>query len=288
MGLTEFSPAKINLNLHVLGRRPDGYHEIFSLVGFASYGDELSFEAGGMQDRLVINGSFAADIDGENIILKAARLLREQNPGIPFGLFTLNKNLPVASGMGGGSSNAAAALRLLSPYTSSGYGLGRLSELALELGADVPVCLMGEAVYMSGIGEKIEPAFGIAPQYALLVNPLVKVSTAQVFEKLQARRITGNPVVSEGWYCRPSQHKDFQSYLLQTENDLEQPAQQLEPQITVALEMLKTQEGCFLSRMSGSGATCFGLFDSKENALVAAKVIKGKKGDWWVVNADIS
>ncbi len=281
MKQTEFSPAKINLNLHILGRRRDGYHELFSLVCFADYGDKVVFEPGGQEDQLIVSGHFADKIKGENSILQAAKLLREKVLHLPYGMFSLEKNLPVSSGMGGGSANAAAALRLLFSYTPASFSKEDKTALALQLGADVPVCLQGQSVYMSGIGEKIEPFIQSQPFYAVLVNPLVPVSTGDIFTRLQAAALKDAPMEKiEALKCEPA--GDMTSYLQGTWNDLERPAIKVEPKIARVLEVLKQQNGCFLSRMSGSGATCFGLFHHKAEAELAQKRLTNAAPEWWI------
>ncbi len=288
MDRVEFSPAKINLNLHILGRQPDGYHALFSLVCFADYGDKLTFTVGGCADGLEVRGPFGSDITGENIILKASALLRDEVKGLPFGTFTLEKNLPVASGMGGGSANAAAALRLLSDYVPDDFAddftAQRWQKIALQLGADVPVCLQGETVYMSGIGEKLTAATGVPSCYGVLVNPLIGVSTAKVFQKLAAAPYDiKNSTQTDTWFDPKIQ--SFEHYLSATHNDLEKPALQIAPVIKEVITALQQQEGCFLSRMSGSGATCFGLFETSKMANDAVVNIKEYSNNWWIKSA---
>ena len=254
--LAENAPAKVNLFLHVVGRRPDGYHLLDSLAVFPGPGDVLrATEADAL--TLEVVGPFAPGLaaEGDNLVLRAARALA---PGRGARL-VLEKNLPVASGIGGGSADAAAALRLLSRLWGVKAGL---PELAAKLGADVPACLASAPVRMAGVGEVLGPAPRLPPCTVLLVNPLVPVSTPDVFR----RRMVGfRPPASlpERWRT-PA---DLQHGLFATANDLEDAACAMAPAIRDVLAWLRSAPGCLLARMSGSGATCFGLFEADPPAV---------------------
>jgi 4-diphosphocytidyl-2-C-methyl-D-erythritol kinase len=250
-----FAPAKINLFLHVGDKRPDGYHALESLVVFVDVGDELVM-APAPELSLEIEGPFAGELSGEgdNLVLKAARALGAS------AAITLTKNLPVASGIGGGSADAAAVLR--------GLGRGRddLHRIAGLLGSDVPVCVESRAAWMEGRGEILTP-MTVPEMHLVLVNPRVGVPTAAVFRALQARSGLGaaRTVALDG-----------------TRNDLESPARVIQPVIGKVLDALSRSPDVQLARMSGSGATCFGLFGDAEAAARAADRLAGAHPGWWV------
>ena len=271
--LRVFAPAKINLSLHVTGQRADGYHLLDSLVVFADFGDELIC-APADQVSLQIEGPFADGLnsDQDNLILRAARCFaREAGQGAAI---TLVKNLPVASGIGGGSADAAAALRGLAQM----WGLPLPNaDTVLGLGADVPVCLAGVPQRMRGIGEDVTPLTNWPDLAAILVNPGVGVSTPEVFRALRQKN---NPACEEV----PDQCKTASgalAWLADQRNDLEAPARALVPQVGVVLDALRGQ-GAKLARMSGSGATCFGVFESGDNAQRVAAELQGAQPEWWV------
>ena len=277
--LRAFAPAKINLWLHVTGRRPDGYRELDSLVAFADVGDRLS-AAPAQELTLTVSGPFAAALDAgaDNLVLRAARSLAA-HCGIPAqAALHLHKNLPVASGIGGGSADAAAALRLCARLWRADIGNAAMARLALDLGADVPACLAGGTARMTGIGEKLappDPAPPAAP--AVLVNPGIAVSTGQVFEALAGP--FGSPAEDRGG--------DFAGRAAANRNDLEAPAIALVPEIADVLAALRAAPGLRLARMSGSGATCFGLFDGAAAAEAAARAIAAAHPAWWVAACSI-
>ena len=262
--------AKINLALHVTGRRADGYHLLDSLVALADVGDVLTFAP---SDRLnlTITGNHGAGLPNgpENLILRAARAL---HPTLGAAI-TLEKNLPLSSGIGGGSTDAAATLR----------GLCDLWNLPLPdpqtilaLGADVPVCIVGSPARMQGIGDIVTPVT-LPEAWVVLVNPGEKVSTAQVFQTLETKTNPPLPALIPAF-------PDAQAlavYLKDQRNDLEYPAMLLCPEIASVLFDLDARKGCLLARMSGSGATCFGLFDSEDNAYWAARMIHQSQKHWW-------
>lgn len=270
----ELAPAKVNLALHVTGRRPDGYHLLDSLVVFARVGDLLEAEpAPGLS--LTLAGKFAGSlgVDAGNSVLRAAELLRTPGRGAAL---RLTKMLPVAAGLGGGSADAAAALRLLARL----WGLEIPAPHAvLGLGADVPVCLVGGAARMRGIGERLDPV-ALPPFWLALVNPGVPVSTAAVFAGLASRDNPGLP--------DPPEFRDAAAlcaWLGAARNDLEAPARAIAPMIETALAALAAQPGCGLARMSGSGATCFGIFAEEAAALAAMAALRSAHPDWWVAAA---
>ena len=280
----EFAPAKINLALHVTRRRNDGYHELESLVAFAGIGDRLSATLSELSnvDALEITGPFGSTLagDSDNLVLKAARAFRNEWPdNIPSGIsFKLEKNLPIASGIGGGSADAAAALRILTQMSGLDISAKVLHEMALKLGADVPVCLAGKASFMRGIGEIITPISLPNHLYIVLVNPLISVSTAEIFAGLQYTENDGLPENKSLF----QESEGLAQWLQSTRNDLMAPAVARVPVIEEIAGFLQTSDGCQFARMSGSGATVFGLFTSSEKAHGAAKKLKEKWPHFWV------
>lgn len=283
MSLTTRAPAKINLSLHILGRRDDGYHELESLVAFAGSGDLLSLMPGSTLS-LTVTGPTAeeAGIGDDNLVLKAARLLVDRVPGLTTGRFRLTKRLPVAAGIGGGSSDAAAALRLLAEANGLALDDGRLFEAARATGADVPVCLTPEARMMRGIGETLGEPLRLSPMVAVLVNPGVKLETHHVFGRIglaKGERHSGpaHPVIGVAASADSLLHA-----LRRARNDMEDAAGVLAPVIGDVLAVLSAARGCRVARMSGSGATCFGLFETCRSAATAMKVIRRDHPGWWV------
>jgi 4-diphosphocytidyl-2-C-methyl-D-erythritol kinase len=272
----EKAPAKINLTLRVLGRRADGYHDIESLVAFAGVGDALTFTPG--EDfALTVGGPTAAaagDV-ADNLVLKAAHALAERVAGLRLGRFTLSKRLPVAAGLGGGSADAAAALRLLARANGLAPDDPNLVQAARATGADVPVCLDPRTRRMRGIGDILSDPLDLPRLFALLVNPGVAVATADVFAALAAPPVgqSAPAALPEG---------GLPAEIAGGRNDLEAPAIELEPTIADVLAVLRKLPGCRLARMSGSGATCFGLFDSSRAASAAARTLRVGYPAWWV------
>jgi 4-diphosphocytidyl-2-C-methyl-D-erythritol kinase len=274
------APSKLNLFLHVGNRRPDGFHELQSLVAFAEIGDTLELESASSLS-LEFQGPFANTLRSErdNLILKAARALAECNGFAPAASMTLTKRLPVASGIGGGSADAAAALRGLAPL----WGVERATpEWAARIGSDVPVCLLSRPAWMEGRGESVTP-IGVLPNLDLvLVNPGVSVSTAEIFRRLDKRSgATHAPrsFTSAG---------DLLGFLDATRNDLEQVACEMVPEIATAMAVLGALGANFV-RMSGSGATCYGVFQDSKRASAAARAIALKMpSSWWVVSTRLS
>jgi 4-diphosphocytidyl-2-C-methyl-D-erythritol kinase len=273
------APAKLNLCLHVGDRRADGYHDLESLVVFASVGDVIALEASD-DFSLSVDGAFAGALDcGEdNLVSRAARLLAA-NIQIDRGArIHLTKNLPVASGIGGGSADAAAVLRGLVRLWSLDIPPGMLLELATSLGADVPVCVGSAPAWMEGKGERITPLPAFPPMYLLLVNPGIAVPTGQVFAALSKRR-------GLGFACPETAFTDTDAllgFLRTTTNDLEEPARALAPEIAEVLAELAEFPGALLARMSGSGATCFGIFENDAELTSAAASLARRHPEWWV------
>jgi len=274
-----FAPAKINLFLHIGDKRADGYHELESLVAFADVGDDLVFEEA---DTLSLNvdGPFGAALAGEsdNLILRAAHgVAALAGHDLPRRI-TLTKNLPVASGIGGGSADAAATLRaFLLEWRREEIRLADFVELAKTLGADVPVCFFGHSSWMYGIGDGIERT-DLPELHAVLVNPGVSVATRDVFAKLTAR----SGVDKLHWPESFSSAEDVIAFLKTIGNDLEASALALAPAIGGVLNTLRGVDGVRLARMSGSGATCFGLFADQAAAQTAAAQIARDHPHWWV------
>jgi 4-diphosphocytidyl-2-C-methyl-D-erythritol kinase len=265
--------AKINLYLHVVGRRDDGYHLLDSLVCFTELGDELAFDPAG-ELSLAVDGPFAPALGRDNLVLAAARLV-EPAEGASI---RLTKLLPVAAGIGGGSSDAAAAL----------VGLGRLwgrplppPAQLLALGADLPVCLAAGPCFVGGIGEQLAPAPALPRGFLVLVNPRRALPTIEVFRGYGRR--------SAGGFSQPARFDDAPAdaevlarRLAERGNDLAEAAIELVPEVREVIAALAAAPGCLLARMSGSGATCFGLFAADEAAAKAAAVLQANAPHWWV------
>jgi 4-diphosphocytidyl-2-C-methyl-D-erythritol kinase len=278
--------AKVNLYIAVTGRRPDGYHELDSLVVFAGIGDRLDFvSAEGLE--LEVEGRFAEAVprDRDNLVIRAAEALAawgDLASRAPGARIRLDKRLPVAAGLGGGSADAAATLEGLGALWDLKPEAGVLAELAADLGADVPVCLYGRPALIRGIGERIERAPPLPPAWLVLVNPGVALPTAQVF----ARR-EGGFTEPAPWGGVAETCESLAGRLAERGNDLEAPALELAPEIGRVLAALKAQEGVLLARLSGSGATCFGLCASQAEARAAAAAIAAAEPDWWAVAAPL-
>jgi 4-diphosphocytidyl-2-C-methyl-D-erythritol kinase len=276
------APAKLNLYLHVVGRRAangrPGYHELDSLVAFADAHDTVA-AAPAAELSLAVAGPFARALSGEgdNLVLRAARALAAEAGVAPAARLTLVKRLPVASGIGGGSADAAAALAALAALWRLDVSPRRLAAVALSLGADVPVCLAGRAAQMSGIGEIVRPAVSLPPAGLVLVNPGVALPTPAVFA---ARR--GDFDVPAPLDRAPEDAAAFAAALSLRRNGLTEAAIGLVPDIAAVLAALAAAPGCLLARMSGSGATCFGLFADRAAADGAATALARARPGWWV------
>lgn len=280
----EFAAAKINLCLHVGERRSDGFHELESLVVFADVGDTLEF-APAADLSLTLDGPFASGLQSEkdNLVLRAAAALATRVGKPPGARISLTKNLPIASGIGGGSSDAAAALRGLAKLWKFKGLPNVLQTVAEELGSDVPVCIADEPAWMEGRGERVTPAGPLPAMAMLLINPGVAVPTAEVFRKLSSRRGTGH--VDHA--AQMGQPRELVAFLKSTANDLEQPARSIAPVIGEVLGELSRMPGIELWRMSGSGATCFGLFEDAHAADMAAIALSHSHPDWWIKSSRI-
>jgi 4-diphosphocytidyl-2-C-methyl-D-erythritol kinase len=279
--LVETASAKVNLTLRVLGRRADGYHELSSLVAFADWGDRLSLTPGS-ELKLTVAGPRAAQAgaDADNLVLKAARALAARIPGLVTGAFQLDKELPVAAGLGGGSADAAAALRLLAWANDLPPADPRLYEAARATGADVPVCLDPRPRLMWGIGEKLSEPLKLPNLSAVLVNPGVALATKDVFAGW-TRAADPFPPFDLAALEKTQDREQFLKALARQANDLEAPAIKLAPAVGDLLAALGTLAGCRLARMSGSGATCFGVFDGAAEARSAAEEVINKYPRWW-------
>lgn len=284
------APAKVNLTLHVLGRRPDGFHELDSLVAFAGCAaDALTLEPGRALGLGRVDGPFSGAVTGEgdqNLVLRAARAAAERIEGLRLGVFGLTKRIPVAAGLGGGSADAGAALRLIAEANGLAADDPRLRQAAAATGSDVPACLLSRACRMSGRGETVEP-LGLPPLAAVLANPLKAVSTAQVFGALglSPGAASLEDKAGEGPAAAPaspSSPDELLSRVRHGRNDLEAPAITLLPEIAAGLESLARAEGCRVARMSGSGATAFGLFGDLGTAKRAARALAPRLPDWWI------
>lgn len=280
--LTEQAPAKVNLTLRVMGRRPDGYHELDSLVVFARLADRVSL-APGRPLGLTVRGPTAATAGpiADNLVLLAAHALAERTASLQLGHFTLHKRLPAAAGLGGGSADAAAALRLLARANRLEADDPRLAEAALATGADVPVCLDPRPRRMRGIGEVLSNALPLPSLPAVLVNSGIGTATRDVFATLRAPPVT-KPDPDEDSVDLPDSRSALLAHLATCGNDLEPPAIMLQPVIGEVIAALRALAGCRLARMSGAGATCFGLFDTLKAATAAATMLRRARPSWWV------
>lgn len=279
MTLSALARPKVNLTLKIEGKRADGYHLLRSLVCFTSGGDRLTVAAANALN-LDITGPFAGDLDSgaDNLILQAAHLLQQTSGKSTGAQITLEKNLPVASGIGGGSADAAAALQLLCRLWELDLPSGELAKIGLSLGADVPACLMGVPLIMSGIGEELAPLPHFPELHLLLVNPGVAVSTPAVF-----RALNWQGAVSPA--CKSFSNAATLPHIIAGTNDLQAPALSLLPQIDDVLTALSAASGALCARMSGSGATCFALFENAAALQAAADDCAAAQPRWWVYPA---
>ncbi len=276
MSVSVKAPAKVNLYLHVTGKRPDGYHLLDSLFAFAADGDVITVEPAA-ELSLEIVGAPDLSAGEDNIVVKAARKLAAALGVEPNVRIVLEKNLPIASGIGGGSTDAAATLKALQTLWGKTLPEEKLHALALELGADVPSCLAGKAVQVSGIGEILTPAPKIPALPVVLVNPNKPVSTPAVFK-------TRKPVFSEPMpFANDCEDVDvFVAELKKRHNDLQDAACALEPAVAEVLKSLEKQPLCLFFAMSGSGGTCFGLFRTAKDAAEARADLTANHPNWWV------
>ncbi len=273
--------AKVNLYLHITGRRPDGYHELDSLVVFAGIGDRLTF-APAPALSLELLGAFAAEVPegADNLVLRAAQTLAQGLDLTPGAAIHLEKSLPVAAGLGGGSADAAVCLQALSTLWNRRLAPGEEMDMAVHLGADVPVCLYGRPAFMGGAGERLLRAPPLPAAWLVLVNPAVPLNTAEVF-----RAHDGKVSQPARWTEVAPDAPALAELLAARRNDLEPPARALVPAIDRVLDSLEAEPDCLLARLSGSGATCFGLFAARDEAVHAAGRIRERFPAWWVAAA---
>ncbi len=278
--LIEPALAKVNLSLHVIARRTDGYRLIESLICFADLGERLTARIG-ERVQLDLSGPMHGEIaDGENLVLAADAAFRKAFPHAPPVAYHLEKHIPVAAGLGGGSADAAAALRLLARLSGISTDHPQIACMALELGADVPVCLCSQPALVGGIGEEVRIVDAMPDIALVLVNPRIAVSTAEVFGalglapgELLARAATG---------AAPFAAAQFEQALIEASNDLQAPACAIVPEIDAVIDRIAGAPGCIAARMSGSGATCFGVFADDAAAGQAARDIAAAQPGWWV------
>jgi len=278
--------AKVNLTLRVLDKRADGYHDLVSLVAFADIGDELAFSAGGGLD-LDLMGPNAAAIGAasDNLVLIAARELAGRIAGLKLGRFVLTKQLPVGAGLGGGSADAAAALRLLAKANDLELEDPRILSAAGKTGADVPVCLQQKARVVSGIGERLSVPLRLPPLPAVIVFPGVSLATDEVFasyDEVGVESLSGSFADHPDSGAIPLERDKFIAFLNTQTNDLAHTAHQLTPAITTVDERLYRTSGVRLVRMTGSGSSVFALYDDMARAEAAAKEIRAERSDWWI------
>ncbi|MCB1549512.1 MAG: 4-(cytidine 5'-diphospho)-2-C-methyl-D-erythritol kinase [Hyphomicrobiaceae bacterium] len=283
--IVETAPAKVNLALHVVGREANGFHALETLAVFADAGDRLSVSpiAEGA-DRFAVQGPFSQDVPAgaDNLVLKAVAAMRRL--AVRGGLdIELEKHLPVSSGIGGGSADAAAVLRGLRRLWNLTIDDERLREIGLGLGADVPACIHGQPLRMRGIGERLDPVRGLPDIPLLLVNPGRALPTADVFRSL---RIAGTAAPRAPMPVGAGVTR-LAVWLASSRNDLEEAAIARQPVIHSILEELRALPGALLARMSGSGATCFGLFATPEATREAARTLAATRPDWWIAPTTI-
>jgi 4-diphosphocytidyl-2-C-methyl-D-erythritol kinase len=285
--LVEEARAKVNLTLRVVGRRVDGYHDLESVVAFADCADRLALTPGS-ELKLTTSGPLAQACGetSDNLVLKAAQLLEARIPGLKVGSFTLEKMLPVAAGIGGGSADAAAALRLLAKLNGLALEDERVLEVALQTGADVPVCLASRACDMTGVGETLLP-LKLPKMPCVLVNPRIPVATKDVFAALGVRPgdlLVGvtDVIQAPAWPEEGASVEDWVEALAAGSNDLEEPATRIQPVIGEVIAALSATNGAWLARMSGSGATCFAIYENTAEAGRAAEKIRLGHPTWWV------
>jgi 4-diphosphocytidyl-2-C-methyl-D-erythritol kinase len=282
----ETARAKVNLSLHVLSRRPDGYHNLESLAVFTEFGDVLSVvPSPGDQAGLTLNGEFADELDllspsPNNLVTRAEKALRRASrQRLQPVQLVLTKRIPIAAGLGGGSADAAAALRLLSRHWRFDPGKEKLERISLELGADVPMCLSSKPVIAHGVGERLTPVRSIPDLPLVLINPRIPLSTPEVFSRLETR--DRSPMVPMP--TRFGSLSAFVIWLRQTRNDLMTPANAANRMVERTVKTLSSDPDCLFARMSGSGATAFGIFAKPSHAERAAERIRVQRPNWWVV-----
>jgi 4-diphosphocytidyl-2-C-methyl-D-erythritol kinase len=296
--LAALAPAKVNLTLRILGRRADGYHDLESLVAFAPFGDRLALRLGPSLS-LTVSGPRAADAGplAHNLVLRAASALADRLDGLKLGRFALTKRLPAGAGLGGGSADAAAALRLIAQANGLELDEAPIREAACATGADVPVCLDPRPRLMRGIGDVLSAPLALPALGIVIVHPGVAVPTGEVFKALGLapgeRLAAPAPAVEPPWteICPGKPEEDAREALLawlaHQSNDLEAAAIAVAPAIADVLGALAELPGCRLARMSGSGSACFGLFDTARAAAAAARRLALVQPEWWVRAGDL-
>jgi 4-diphosphocytidyl-2-C-methyl-D-erythritol kinase len=285
--LSDEARAKVNLTLRVNGRRADGYHDLESVVAFADCADRLTLTPGSDLD-LKMSGPLAQACGdtSDNLVLKAARLLGERVSDMKAGSFSLDKALPVAAGIGGGSADAASALRLLSQLNGLALDDPRVIEVARLTGADVPVCVNSHGCVMTGVGETLQP-LNLPKMPCVMVNPGVAVATRDVFKALGLRngelRVgVADVLLQDRWPDAKASLEDWVEALAASSNDLEAPAMRVQPVIGEVISALNATNGAWLARMSGSGATCFAIYENTAEAGRAAEKLRRDHPGWWV------
>ncbi len=284
--LQETARAKVNLTLKVIGRRADGFHEIESLAAFAGVSDRLELRPGG-DATLSSEGPFAADLGDSNLVLEAAHLLCAHRPGIRAGAFHLEKRLPVAAGLGGGSADAGAALRLLQQVNVGEITQDDLALVARKLGSDVPVCLTSRAAHMRGRGENVSLIGSLPVLPAVLVNPGAPLGSGDVYAALGANVLPESHKMPAAVQSSFASAGDLVEFIRATGSDLEAAAIELAPVVADVCDLLSATDGCQIAQMSGSGSTCFGIYHEQKQADVAARSLAKSYPDWWVVSTDI-
>ena len=277
MMLTQSAPAKLNLFLHITGKREDGYHLLDSLVVFTEFADQITFTKSS-DFRFSCSGAYSEHIDPvHNLVTQAIQNLAETHPHVSNIRIHLEKNIPVGGGLGGGSSDAAATLLALNRFFALDIPIEQLFETGLTIGADIPVCLMASSAHMTGIGENVSPVH--CPNLSLLlVNPGIQIPTKEVFQNRQTSAIHQK-------HAELPNLKDYPAlihFLKEQDNDLFESASSLYPVLKNVIHEISLQEGCDLARMSGSGATCFGIFEHQAHAEKARDLIKKRHPDWFV------
>jgi len=284
--LREVARAKLNLTLEVLGRRPDGFHEIQSLVAFAGVSDNVELTSGNRLE-LAVDGPFAVALGGDNLITRAAEAAKAANPELRLGRFRLDKVLPVAAGLGGGSADAAAALRLIARANGGIPSEAELTEFATKLGSDVSVCLKSKPAMITGRGENVELVRGFPSCGVLFANPRVPLATAAVYGSLNAKPLASLPAQKPQLLQFDESFEKLIAYILPRGNHLEPPAAHLVPEVREVLAALSALPGARVPRLSGSGPTCFALFATEDEAIQAAAILSAQCPAWWVAASSL-
>jgi len=284
--LREVARAKLNLTLEVLGRRPDGFHEIQSLVAFAGVSDNVELTSANRLE-LAVDGPFAVALSGDNLITRAAEAAKAANPELRLGRFRLDKVLPVAAGLGGGSADAAATLRLIARANGGILSEAELTEFATKLGSDVSVCLKSKPAMITGRGENVDLVRGFPSCVLLFANPRVPLATAAVYGSLNAKPLASPPAQKPQLPQFDESFEKLIAYILPRGNHLEPPAARLVPEIREVLAALSALPGARVPRLSGSGPTCFALFATEDEASQAAAILSAQCPAWWVAASSL-